>query len=239
MLLCWHSPMKEPVLQIRLKKQLSGGRVPHLLQRKQRGEEGVVSVGRRPGSVGQSASSVRFRSHPRPPRRIQKWQRGLTCVLTLSYKKHSNIFSLESRETTVYKWKVVLGGRGQTDSEMFFCQSEESQEIQTQDGKLSRRHGNINLSIANCCLHFSTQCGDISKGAEGSTAHNKSSSSCRGEEVDLPPTTQSLSRASVDSSDNKLCRAAAHRLSERTTREETQHIHLTYSDRTNCLAFEW
>lgn len=189
--------------------------------------------------MGQSASSVRFRSHPRPPRRIQKWQRGLTCVLTLSYKKHSNIFSLESRETTVYKWKVVLGGRGQTDSEMFFCQSEESQEIQTQDGKLSRRHSNINVSITNCCLHFSTQCGDISKGAEGSTAHNKSSSSCRGEEVDLPPTTQSLSRASVDSSDNKLCRAAAHRLSERTTREETQHIHLTYSDRTNCLAFEW
>lgn len=25
-------PMKEPVLQIRLKKQLSGGRVPHLLK---------------------------------------------------------------------------------------------------------------------------------------------------------------------------------------------------------------
>lgn len=48
MLLCWYSPMKEPVLQIRLKKQLSGGRVPHLLQRKHRGEErkgSLVSAG--------------------------------------------------------------------------------------------------------------------------------------------------------------------------------------------------
>lgn len=29
-------PMNEPVLQMRLKKQLSGGRVPHLLQKKRR-----------------------------------------------------------------------------------------------------------------------------------------------------------------------------------------------------------
>lgn len=28
----WYVPMKDPVLHIRLKKQLSGGRVPHLLQ---------------------------------------------------------------------------------------------------------------------------------------------------------------------------------------------------------------
>lgn len=59
------------------------------------------------------------------------------------------------------------------------------------------------------CLHFKSQCGDISKSGEGSTTHNKSSPSCRGEEVDLPPTTASLSRASVDASHNKLSAAAA------------------------------
>lgn len=30
--LCWNSPMKDPALQMRLKTQLSGGSVPHLLQ---------------------------------------------------------------------------------------------------------------------------------------------------------------------------------------------------------------
>lgn len=38
------------------------------------------------------------------------------------------------------------------------------------------------------CLHFTSQCGDISKSGEGSTSHNKSSPSCRGEEVDLSST---------------------------------------------------
>lgn len=33
-------PMKEPILQIKLKRQLSGGRVPHLLQGERGGREG-------------------------------------------------------------------------------------------------------------------------------------------------------------------------------------------------------
>lgn len=149
---------------------------------------------------------------------------------------------------TFFPWKAEkqpsINGKSRWEAEdrlrarCFSVSQKNRERFKLKTGKLSRRHGNINLLITNYCLDFSTQCGDISKGAEGSTAHNKSSSSCRGEEVDLPPTTQSLSRASVDSSDNKLCRAAAHRLSERTTREETQHIHLTYRHRTNCLVFE-
>lgn len=54
------------------------------------------------------------------------------------------------------------------------------------------------------CLHFASQCGEVSKSGEGSTAHNKSSSSCRGEKVPHPPLIASLNRASVGLSHNTL-----------------------------------
>lgn len=56
-----HSPMKEPRLQMRLKKQLSGGRVPHLLRGQNRAA--LSSVTRLQGPPG---TYSRMTPRPRP-----------------------------------------------------------------------------------------------------------------------------------------------------------------------------
>lgn len=102
-----------------------------------------------------------------------------------------------NRETIVYKWKTtaLLRGQGENDPENLYLRIKSTMKsvvkLRHEDGnkrtsRYSRRlkprvhHSSIS------CLHFATQCGDISKSGEGSAAHNKSSSSCRGEEVPLP-----------------------------------------------------
>lgn len=106
----WNSPMKEPALQIRLKTQLSGGSVPHLLQ-SQRWRTGLEVTG-----GGVSASSGKFKAHqwppvtPPPPIGLHSWRRLPAQCETLNQNfiltKNKTIKCLSA--TLGIKWHLKL-----------------------------------------------------------------------------------------------------------------------------------